>query len=654
MSLIASILTGGSNNHETTSEEVNAPYTDYASEGVVGDLSNTAGVAPATGGFAVNAQGTPDMTVAVSAGVAIVTATPTAQSSQNLRIKNTASANVTISANSSGSTKYDWVYISISAANAANPNAAGDNVATLTTSRSSSSAADDGAPPTYGYPLAVVTVANGAISITNGNIRDIREESGMTPVAVAVSTASWTSAGATPSSVVANGNRSYSLTWASSILADRSVGMRNKYTRTVTAPTQCTDLESGSSQYYSKSSPAGMTFTDDFVVSAWIKLESYGDYAIAGRYNGTSGWRFYINSSGRVVLQGLNASSANTSEVSSYQSLPLGKWVHVAAQLDMSTFTATTTTSYVMIDGVDVPASVARAGTNPTALIQAGDLQIGAANGALFFDGKLAQVAIYSAKVTQATARASMNQTLSGSETSLISAYSFNNTINDLNTSNANNLTAQGSAVATNADSPFAGGDTLYNTDGTTEYSITTAISSDGLTETVQVPEGYALPTSGGISAVSYSTHSVPYGFPRDKNKWILETLGNVDASAAVNNTLVQIGNLQTYVPYGEWEASYKSNTYMNAGNGGYSKKTLIHTATSKAAGDSTELYMIESENPGGTSASATTTPHTLPDTPLSSAGATYYFLAGSPQNVSVHVFGGRMGTVIRYKLAYL
>lgn len=181
MSLITSLLTGGSNSHEETSETANGVATDFVSEGVVGAITATSGVAPMTGGYAVNAQGTPDMTVAVSAGVAYVTATPSSQNSQTLRVRNTASANVTISANSSGSTKYDWLYLSVSAANAANPNAAGDNVTTLTTSRSSSSASDDGTPPTYGTILAVVTVANGASSITNGNISDRRAVTGSQP-----------------------------------------------------------------------------------------------------------------------------------------------------------------------------------------------------------------------------------------------------------------------------------------------------------------------------------------------------------------------------------------------------------------------------------------------------------------------------------------
>lgn len=388
----------------------------------------------------------------------------------------------------------------------------------------------------------------------------------------------WTAAGAAPTAVVANGNRSYSLSWASSILPTKQPGMRNKYTRTATAPTQSTSLN-GTTQYYSKSSPNGMTFTDDFTISAWVKLTSYAAVAIASRWDGTSGWIFSLDSSGRVQLVGLNAGAGNNSLVLSYQSLPLNKWVHVAAQLDMSAFTATTTTSYVMIDGVDVPASVTRSGTNPTTLAQGtGALQIGAQNGGNFFPGKIAQAAIYSAKVTQATIKASMNQTLSGSETSLISAYSFSNSIADLNTTNANNLTASGSAVATNADTPFT--QTVSGiTAGTTNYSITTAISSDGLTETVQVPEGDTLPTTGGISAVSYSTQKVPYGFPADKGKWTVMCKYKTPIRTTINTTTAQLTGYQITIPVGAWQIRNKLYVEMRTSGTAFSN-TIVGLST--------------------------------------------------------------------------
>jgi hypothetical protein len=588
MAIVTSVLTGGVNNHPTTSEEVNAVATDFASQGIVGTLANTNGVAPATGGFAVNAQGTPDATVAVGSGTAYVTGTPTSQTSQTFRIKNSASANVTISANASGSTKYDWVYIKLDPTNLNAPNTAGDNSATLVTSRSSSSTSDDGTPPTYGYNIAVVTVANGFTTITNANIRDTRVRAGLTASPVAASTASWEALGYTPSSVTANGNRSYDLLFSSIDLTSTiSPGMRLRTTRTVAAPTQCTSLN-GTTQYYSKSSPNKMTFTDDFVVSGHIPaMDTYANMCIASRYNGTSGWSLEINSSGQVILIGYNAGAANFSYVQSYQSIPLNKKVHIAALLDMSAFTAAAATaetakSWIMIDGLEVPALVARGGTNPTALVQAGDLQIGAKNATNFFDGKLAQIAIYSSRVTQAVIRASMNQTLSGSETSLASAYSFNNSIADLNTTTPNDLTANGSAVATNADSPF-GTQASGLISSTLDYAIIQkATFSTNTTVTVQVPEGCTIPTSGGVTAVSYSTQKAPYGFPGQRGKWLVDYLLLVQQNmgGATAGTWYNLGASLT-IPVGEWVASYSMPVGGDRSSDNYGYQYTLSTGSS-------------------------------------------------------------------------
>ena len=411
----------------------------------------------------------------------------------------------------------------------------------------------------------------------------------------------WTVGLATPNTVTCNGNRSYDLVFnGTDLTGTLSPGMRLRTTRTVAAPTQCTSLN-GSSQYYSKSSPTGMTFTDDFVVSAWVKLNSYGNFAIASRFNGTNGWILNISSSGQPTLTGLNGGAVNQSSISSYQSIPLNKWVHIAAQLDMSAFTATTTTSYIMIDGVDVPAVVARGGTNPTALVQAGNLEIGTQSAANFWNGKIAQVAIYNAKVTQATMRGYISQGLSGSETSLISAYSFNNSINDLNTSNANNLTANGSAVATNADSPF-GTQVSGSISSTLDYAIIQkATFSTNTTLTVQVPEGCTIPTSGGVSATSYSTQKAPYGMPIQRGKWELVCAmgAQINTGSIASNAIYNL-NESINLPVGEWslsfavpayfgDASSQANVGFSTSNSAFSYPTgmAITNASSKAGGGS-------------------------------------------------------------------
>ena len=374
----------------------------------------------------------------------------------------------------------------------------------------------------------------------------------------------WSPLGATPDTITANGNKSYDLVFNGNDLTDTvSEGMRIRTARTVAAPIQSTSLN-GTTQYYSKTSPNKMTFTDDFTVSAWVKMTQYGTVSlIASRYNGTSGWALYLSSTGQVTLTGWNAGAVNFSSVTSYQSMPLNKWVHVTAQLDMSAFTATTTTSYVMIDGVDVPVSVSRGGTNPTALVQAGNLEIGAYNGGtLLFPGKIAQVAIYSAKVTQATILASMNQGLTGTETNLASAYSFSNSITDLNTTTPNDLTANGSAVATNADSPF--GNSGVST--TIDYGIVMKKAfSTNTTLTVQVPEGCTIPTSGGVSSIDYSTQAVPYGFPRDRSRWRVNFLRRVVDSTASNATFAAMTGLSFGVPIGAWHVGYSAGLNVTA-----------------------------------------------------------------------------------------
>jgi hypothetical protein len=306
-----------------------------------------------------------------------------------------------------------------------------------------------------------------------------------------------------------------------------------------------------------------MTFTDDFVVSAWVKLESYTTTGvIASRFNGTSGWQFRIKeTTGQIEIYGFNASGANYSGAVSYQSVPLNKWVHVTAQLDMSTFTATITTTYMMIDGVDIPCVVTRGGTNPTALIQAGNLEIGSTNsGTSPFDGKIAQVAIYSAKVTQATILASMNQGLTGSETSLVSAYSFDNSINDLSAT-ANDLTAQNSAVATNTDSPF--GNEAAST--TLDYGLVQSVSfSTNTTMVVQVPSGCTIPTTGGVSALAYSVQANPYGWANDTLRW--EVLLKQMTSTSVTFGSVDqwyVSPISLTLPIGNWQRLGYEGSFM-------------------------------------------------------------------------------------------
>ncbi len=460
----------------------------------------------------------------------------------------------------------------------------------------------------------------------------------------------WSPLGATPDTVTALGNNSFSMVYNANDLTDTLTnGMRIRATRTVAAPNTAFSLD-GTNDYYVKTTPNKLTFTDDFVCSAWVYLTSYAVAGVISRYNGTSGWKLQIDATGQFQLAGFNAASGNYSYVQSYQSIPLNRWVHIAAQLDMSTFTATTTTSYCMIDGVDVPASVGRAGTNPTALVQAGNLEIGSTNGGTNpFPGYIDQVAVYSAKVTQATILASINRALSGSETNLASAYS-NGSVNDLNTTTPNNLTATNGAT-TVASSPF--GNRGVST--TLEYGVVMANTfSTNTTVTVQVPEGCQLPTTGGISSVDYSTQNVPYGFPRDKGRWGLVSVYN----AAIGNITLTTNqysalNAQLKAPIGAWEIGYSGCVLISATTVTH-WGTLLAPATPTNAIRTHELYFVHYDN-------ATATQHmetVSREASISLSASTTYLMYGevrtSSGTPSMGVQGDSGQFVIKAKCAYI
>lgn len=402
--------------------------------------------------------------------------------------------------------------------------------------------------------------------------------------------------GYTPGTVTANGNRSYDLVFSGvdlsgTGLAILAAGMRLRTTRTVSAPTQSTSLN-GTNQYWSKAAPAGMTFTDDFVAGAWVKLNSYpttNPGGIITRMDGTSGWELRVQTDGRLLLVGYNAGTANFSFVWSYQSLPLNKWVYVTSQLDMSAFTATTTTSYVMFDGVDVPATVSRGGTNPVALVQAGALEVGRATSAAgYFPGKIAQAFVSSAKITQANVRTLISQGLTSAlvtANSIASAYAFNGNATDINTTSANDLTSNNGVAATNADSPF-GTQADGTISATLDYAIVQKVTfSTNTTVTVQVPEGCSIPTSGGVASVAYSSNKAPYGFPTQTTKWSIQTVSKVQTlqSAPVAgtwyNTVTTNGQVQMNIPAGEWNISYQTILYCTRASGSADISATLSTA---------------------------------------------------------------------------
>ena len=479
----------------------------------------------------------------------------------------------------------------------------------------------DGTHATNSITTANITDSNVTTAkIADGAVTNAKLESNLA--------SGWIASSSSVSSVTYNGNRSYTIVTGTDISTLVSPGMRIRTTRTVAAPTQVASLN-GTNNYFSKTSPAGMTFTDDFVVSAWVKVSAYQSSHIISRYNGTNGWALFMDATGQIGIVGFNGGSGNYKGVRSYQSLPLNKWVHITSQVDMNTATNTSTTNYVMIDGVDVPAAIFQGGTNPTALVQAGNLEIGGSNGGLQpFSGKIAQAAVFNAKVTQATIRGYISQGLSGSETSLISAYSFNNSITDLNTSNANNLTNNNSTSITNADSPF-GGQANGTISATLDYGIVQSIS--GTSIVVQVPEGCTIPTSGGVSAIAYSVQKSPYGFPGQVAKWTVEMTNKTNASQSSASEAVwyNLGSQQLNIPIGEWNVGTKVSAQNNSAAG---NRALLVTLSTGSSTETDKRFTMYSETNG--SITAFTLQSNCKDS-LSLSAATVYYLNTSALAVS-------------------
>ena len=352
----------------------------------------------------------------------------------------------------------------------------------------------------------------------NGNLdnSNIKAGAAIERSKIAGFTDGWESLGYAPTTITALGNRSYTVLVPSvDTTSATSVGQRLKLPRTVQAPTYMGGAFNGTSHYFTKVTPTGTlsTVTNNFTIMTHVELTAYGSVqTVCGRADSTpnNGIQMRIETTGQIGLLIWNAGTANYRIVSTYQSLPINKKVHVAASW-------TSGTVVIYFDGVSVPVSGAgTGGTAPTVAGTGGDFSIGRAGAynAQYFTGYISSVGFFDAVLTQATVRLHMNQALTGGETNCIGAWNLNNAATDASVA-ANNLTATG-GVGYTLRSPYTNSVTGTSvTAGTTNYGIITAQTfSTNTTYTVQIPEGETLPTPGGIGTISYSTQARPYGFP--------------------------------------------------------------------------------------------------------------------------------------------
>jgi hypothetical protein len=341
------------------------------------------------------------------------------------------------------------------------------------------------------------------------------------------------------------GNKEFDIVVSNNDLSDElTPGMRLRLQRGTTAPTQCMDLESSSSQYGSKTTSSGLGQTDDITVEAWINPESYVLGGIMTTANGTTnGWNFYLDASGRITFAGARAAD---DFIVSLQSVNLGIWQHVAANIDSSGATGT-----IYINGISVVSSFTN-NANTAFLATNTNFVIGATNAATptnFFDGKISDCRIWSVVRTATQIQDNMNNQLVGSETNLVGYWKLNGALTD-STSNANHLTGSGGAVATTLDNPMKD----------TEYAIITRVSYSAPNTTLTVYTGtdYNIPNMT-LSSPYYSVQKSPYGFPTEKDKWTLNfpIYSTINVGGTTANTTYNAGGYFVDIPKGSWDLSY-------------------------------------------------------------------------------------------------
>lgn len=421
-------------------------------------------------------------------------------------------------------------------------------------------------------------------------------------------------------------------------------GTKLKMPRVGSVGTQCTDLESSSSQYWSKSSPSGLGWTDDFSAEAWIKAESYGSMGIVARRNGdTEGWAFAINGNGQIQLVGLRIASNNRS-VTSSRSVPLNEWIHVAATLDMSG-----AAGVVYMNGISVASTVSTTGT-ATALVQGTSaLVVGAlkSDGSNPFDGKIGgEVRVWSSVRTAQQIKDNMNKTLVGNETNLAVCIEFNGNATD-KTANANTPTASGSATATDTDHPFS----------STEYGIVLDATYSAGSTTLSVFSGNTkVCPSEDLTNVSYSAMQTPSGFPAADYKWELRSIYRVfsEQISPSAGTWYHPGNCQIGLPIGEWDYGYEVGQY-----GGY---RLTNTSAAVAItlsiannSESDRDLSCRSEIEGASSTIAIRSSASKTKGISIGSFTTFYLNLSSTANLNSIQFGGDYGGIIlKAKCAYV
>ena len=422
----------------------------------------------------------------------------------------------------------------------------------------------------------LANVINGNIDNTNiSSVSGSKIQTGTTPgTALDAQTQSgWFNTNQTFTYTGNNGNKEYTGTFPADMTSILSPGTKLKMSRSTTPPTQCMTFAKSSSQYATKASPAGLSFTTAYTCEAFIYMNSSPttNQGIISRYDGTNGFLLWLDNTGRV-----NLSAGSATIQTSQQSLTIMRWHHIAATFSSGTFN-------IYINGALVPSSKQGSATTVT---QAGSLQLGALNSAAYFDGYISEARIWSVAQSQSAIQSNMNISLTGSEANLVALFQGNGNFND-KTTNANNLTATNGAIATQASNPM----------NSVEYAIVTKVGaySGGVTPiTLFTGTDYNIPNQV-LNNAQYSTQRTPQGFPASSGRWAVTMIINSsqDKNSGLARYVLQNPNgVSLLAPTGAWKVKSQITGLMTSSVAQAFNNVLVGVSTSNTI-DTTNNYPL-------------------------------------------------------------
>lgn len=455
----------------------------------------------------------------------------------------------------------------------------------------------------------------------------------------------WVARAEAPVYASNNGNKEFTFTLPGDLTGVLGQGMKIKLDRATAPPTQAMSFTAASSQYASKTTPSGLSFTTAYTCESWIYVNSYSQMGIITRDDGTNGWVFGLSASGQLESYYRNGAGFTIGD--SYQSVTLKRWQHAAVSVNV-----TTKVFSFYLNGTLIPA-LPVAGTPVTTMTQGtSPITLGRTNTSLYFDGYMAEARVWSVVQTQTAIQNNMGINLTGSETNLVFCVRGNGVWTDL-TVNANTLTASNGAgfVTMPTTIPY-----YYNptecfviTGKPTYSSPNTVITAFGGTD-------FVLPNATMLN-LYFSMQRAPFGFSVDRGKWITDMLlkNDISINAPASNTWYNYnGGAVLQVPTGAWRLFYEGGFY--ATRGGTTVATLwVSLSTSTTAESDSTLSSFDQVEGAAGQMTAFPTFHREKFVPTTAM--TQYSLITKTSvapTTSLTVFGSFVPTVITAECAYI